>query len=133
MKRLLRVFLFSLFALFVTSNLVGGLEVGDDPQTYVAGAAALAFLYLFIKPILRLLFLPVNLASLGLLSWVVNVAVLYLLTMIIPKIKITAWDFPGYSYQGFAIPPYSLSPTATFVFVSLTLSIIINFLLWLSR
>lgn len=133
MKRLARIFLFSLFALWLTPNLIGGFKIVDGAQTYVIGGATLGFIYLFIKPVLRLFFLPINLASLGLLSWLVNVAVLYLLTMIVPQVKISPWQFPGISYQGLVIPPYSFNQIATFILVSFVLSFIINFLAWLSR
>lgn len=133
MKRLVRIFLFSLFSLWLTPNLIEGFKITDGVETYALAAAALAFIYLFIKPILRLFFLPINLASLGLLSWVVNVAVLYLLTLIVPQIKISAWNFPGASFEGFIVPPYHFNQITTFIFVSFVLSFTINFLSWLSR
>ncbi|MBI4999177.1 phage holin family protein [Candidatus Gottesmanbacteria bacterium] len=133
MKRLARIFLFSFFALWLTPNLIGGFKIADGLETYVIGGAVLAFIYLFIKPILQLFFLPINLLSLGFLSWLVNVALLYLLTIIVPQVQIFAWQFPGISYQGFVVPPYFLSQIATFILVSFILSLIINFLDWLSR
>ena len=133
MKKLARIFLFSLFALWLTPNLIGGIKIVGDWQTYIISSAALSLIFLFVKPVLRLFLLPVNLLSLGLLSWVVNVAILYLLTLIIPQIKISDWNFPGISYEGFVIPSYYFNQIATFVIVSLILSFIINFLVWISK
>lgn len=133
MKTLLRTFLACLLALWVIQNFISGFKISDGGQTLLLGAAALTFIYIFVKPFLKLFFLPINFLSLGLLSWVVNVVVLYLLTIVIPKITITAWQFTGFSYQGFAIPPYSFSQMATFILVSLVLSLIVNFLIWLGR
>lgn len=133
MKRLVRIFLFSLFALWLTPNLIESFKIVGGIETYIVGGAILAFIHFFVKPILRLFFLPINLASLGLLSWVVNVAVLYLLTLIVPQIKISAWNFPGASFEGFIVPPYHFNQITTFILVSFVLSFTINFLSWLSR
>lgn len=133
MKTLFRLFLGSFLGLWLTQKLVAGFKIPESWQTFLLASAALTFIYIFIKPILRLFFLPINLLSLGLLSWLINVAVLYLLTLFIPAISVSAWEFPGISYQGFVIPAYNLSQIATFVVTALTLSFIINFLVWLSK
>lgn len=133
MKTLLRAFLFSLFGLWLTTYLVRGFRVSGNYQTLVIGAAALGIIYLFVKPILKLFFFPINLLSLGLLSWLINVAILYILTVLVPQISVTAWNFPGISYGGIVIPAYPLNQIATFVVAALTLSFIVNFLTWLSK
>lgn len=133
MKTLIRIFLFSLFSLWLTPSLIGGLKISGGWQIYLLSAAVLGGIYLFVRPILKLLFFPINLVSLGLLSWLTNVAVLYLLTLVVPQITISAWQFPGFSYQGIIVPSCPLNQIATFIVVALTLSLIINFLVWLSR
>lgn len=133
MKTILRTFLFSLFALWITTQLDSGFKIIGDWQTYILGAAVLAFIFIFVKPILKLFFLPINFLSLGLLSWLVNVAVLYLLTLLVPQVQVLDWQFLGISYQGLVVPPYHLNPVANFVFVSFLLSFIVNFLSWLSK
>lgn len=133
MKALLKIFLFSLSSLWLTAKIIDGFKITGGMETYLASGVALAIIYFFVRPILRLFFLPINLLSLGLLSWVINVAILYLLTLVIPQIKISPWQFAGFSYQGFVIPPYYFSQIATFIVVSLVLSFIINFLGWLCR
>lgn len=133
MKGLLRTFLFSLFAIFVTQSFISGFQVVGDWQIYLISAAALTFILFFVKPLLKLFFLPINLLSLGLLGWLVNVAVLYLLTLAVWQIKISAWDFPGFSYQGVIVPAYHFSPIPVFIIISFTISFIINFLNWLTK
>ncbi len=133
MKTLLRLFLYSTFALWLTQVVSGGLKIAGGLETQILAGAALAFIYLFVKPILKLFFLPINLLSLGLLSWLINVAILYVLTMMVPQITISAWQFYGLSYQGFSLPSYYFSQTTSFVASALILSFFINFLVWLSR
>ncbi|MCL4382992.1 MAG: phage holin family protein [Patescibacteria group bacterium] len=133
MKTLLRLFLYSTFALWLTQVVSGGLKIAGGLETQIIAGAALAFIYLFVKPILKLFFLPINLLSLGLLSWLINVAILYVLTLMVPQITISAWQFSGLSYQGFSLPSYYFSQTTSFVASALILSFFINFLVWLSK
>lgn len=133
MRRLLRTFLASYLALWVTPQLIGGFKIVGDWQTYLLGGAVLTFIYIFVKPILKLFLLPINFLSLGLFSWVVNVILLYLLAMVVPQIQVTAWQFSGISYQGLVIPAYNLNQIAVFIIASFIISAIINFLNWLTK
>lgn len=133
MKRILRIFLISIFALWLTSKLVQGFSYGGSNETLVGAAAAFTAINLFVRPILRLFFLPLNLLTLGLFSWVVNVLVLYILTLIIPAIKITAFDFPGFSWQGLILPTMHFNLLFAFVVSSFVISFISSFLNWLAK
>lgn len=133
MKGLLRGFLIHLLTLWLTSQIVLGFKLESGWETYVLGAVVLTLILIFIKPLLKLLFLPINFLTLGVFSWIINVAVLYLLTIFVPQIKVLAFQFPGFSYQGFTIPPMYLGHFQSFIVTSFVISIISNFLAWLSR
>ena len=53
-------------------------------------AALITILYLFVKPIMKLIALPINLLSLGLFNLVINMALLYAVTYFIPQYKIAS-------------------------------------------
>ena len=133
MKGLLRGFLINLFTLRLTSQIVLGFKLENGWETYILGALVLTLILIFIKPLLKLLFLPINFLTLGVFSWIINVAVIYLLTIFVPQIKVLAFQFPGFSYQGFTIPSMYLGYFQSFIIISFTISIISNFLAWLSR
>ncbi|MFH0863870.1 MAG: phage holin family protein [Candidatus Gottesmanbacteria bacterium] len=133
MKTILRVFVFSLFALWLTTNLIDGLKISGGYQNIIFGSIVLGIINLFIKPILKILFFPVNLLSLGLLSWIINIAVLYILTIFVPQVSISSWQFPGISYQGIVVPAYFFNQIFAFIIIALVLSGIINFLTWLAK
>lgn len=133
MKGLLRGFLINLFTLWLTAQVILGFRLEGGPQTLLLGAAVLTLILIFIKPILKLLFLPINFLTLGLFSWLINVATLYLLTVFVPQIKVSPFQFPGFSYQGFVIPAIDLGTLESFVVTSFIISFISNFLTWLCR
>lgn len=133
MKRVLRLFLISFVALWLTAQVIKGFIYTGGFPTLVLAAAVFTIINLLVRPILRLFFLPLNLITLGLFSWIINVLALYLLVLVIPQIKISAFDFPGYGWQGFLIPAMHLNFFLTLVVSSFFISLTASFLNWLAK
>lgn len=133
MKYLTRVFLFSVFALWLTSQILPGIVISDGWQTILFAGFILALLTLIVAPILKILFIPINILTFGLLAWFVNVIVIYLLTLVVPEIQIASWDFAGWSWAGFVIPAFEVSYVLSLVITSLVISAIIDILHYVSE
>lgn len=133
MKSVLRMYLSCLAGLYIGQYLVNSFKLGGGLENLLFASGVLTIIYLFVRPLLKILFLPINLLSLGFLSWIINVAVLYILKLIIPQIEISSWKFQGFSYQGLIIPSYYFNEVLTFIIVSFILSFVINFFSWLSK
>ena len=133
MKGFLRSFLINLFTLWLASKAVLGFKIENGWQTYLLGSLTLTLILIFVRPLLKLLFLPINFLTLGFFSWITNVIILYLLTVFIPRITVSPFEFPGFSYQGFIIPSIYFRTFESFVITSFVISIISNLLSWLYR
>jgi len=112
---------------------MSGVKVTGGLPTYIFGGLALTILLLFIKPILNILSLPLNIITFGLFSFVTNIIIFYLLTVIVPGISITAFTFPGISYSGFVVPSIYFNTIFAFLMVSFLQSLIVSFLTWLIK
>lgn len=88
MKSLIRSFVYYFLGLQLAINYLPGIKVQGGWQTLLSAAATLTIFNLLVKPILKLLFLPINLLTLGMFRWLINVIILYLLMMVVPEIKI---------------------------------------------
>jgi putative membrane protein len=64
----------------------GGLLEVDGWQAALIGAVVLGLVNTFIRPILKLLTLPISIVTLGLFSLVINTLMLYLVSWIVPGI-----------------------------------------------
>lgn len=128
MKYLVRVFLFNIFALWFTSQLLPTLVISEGWQTMAFAGFILSILMLIIAPILKILFIPINILTFGLLSWLVNVIVVYLLTIFVPEIQIQEWLFPGTTWAGFVIPAAHISYTPALILTSLCVTTIADIL-----
>ena len=133
MKHLIRVFLFNVFALWLTSQVLPALVAPGGWQTILFAGFTLSMLMLIVTPILRILFIPINILTFGLLSWLINVIVIYLLTVFVPEIQVRAWTIPGGSWAGFVAPPVHLSYFMALIATSFCISIITDILHYVSE
>lgn len=130
MKTLLRYFLINLTSLVVASKLIPGLTYTGGIKSLIIGAGAFMLINLILVPLLKILFLPLNLLTLGLFSWIVNVLALYALTTI-SSFVLVPFNFSGITISGIIIPPLTLTVFWVAVAASFLIGVITQFLQWL--
>lgn len=133
MKTVLRYFLINLVSLWITTRIISGLTYTGGVRSLFIGGLAFMVINLLLVPLLKILFLPLNLLTLGLFAWITNVLALFALTTVVSDFKLLPYNFPGYSFSGFQIPPYDLSPFLVAVAASFMIGLITHFLQWLSH
>ncbi len=80
--------LIATLAVFLSAYLIPGVSV-DSFQTAFIVAIVLGVLNVFLKPLLVILALPVTILTLGLFSFVINIALIYLAAYIVPGFEIS--------------------------------------------
>lgn len=133
MKTLIRSYIYNIICLYTASIIIPGFKIGSDYRIIFLGGGALTVLNLFLKPIAKVLFFPINLVTMGLFSWIINVAILYLLIYFIPKIAVSGWNFAGFYAQGFSIPSIYFNKLLTVILTSFFLSFVSSFLNWVRK
>ena len=133
MKHLVRIFLFNVFALWLVSQLIPGFIIPGGWQTTLFAGIILSLLMLIVAPILKILFIPINILTFGLLSWFINVIILYLLTVFVPEIQVNPWTFRGASFVGFIIPSMHISYFLSLIITSLLIAAMANILRYVSE
>ena len=91
----------------------------------------LTVLLLIIKPVLNLIMLPLNILTLNLSSWILNILIFYLWTYLVPNISISAWKFQGAELGIISLSPMDFSYFATLIIVSVLFIILIQSANWL--
>lgn len=133
MKTLLRHFLINLASLWVTTRVLPAVYFEGGVTTVFTGALVFMLINIILVPLLKLLFLPLNILTIGLFSWVINVLALYALTTLVSGFKITAWQFPGFFSNGLSFSPMVFSAFWVAVIASFVIGFITHFLQWLSH
>lgn len=128
MKYLVRTYLFNVFSLWLTSKLFPAFVIHDTWQTMLFAGLILTILMLLVAPLLKILFIPINILTFGFLSWMINVIVLYLLTILVDAVAVHAWVFPGFSYLGFVIPSFPINYYIALVISAILITFLSNLL-----
>lgn len=131
MKSLLRNTIIYAFALFATANIIEGFRVQGGFFVYVFAGLVLSLMLFILRPLLNLITMPINLITFGTFSFVSNVIILYLLTIFIPQISISAFIFKGAYFAGFAAPKIAFNIILAYIISSLVLSAIVTGIEWL--
>ena len=102
MKKFFKYALYLGFALVLQQEIWGNLTFGPDRVfTIVKAALILAFFELILKPIVKVLLLPITILTLGLIRIVINTLGLYLVTFLLPVITISSFSIYSWNLTGF--------------------------------
>lgn len=132
MKTIVRKVFLSSLSLWFTTLITTGLVVKDGILTFIVAGFVLYLLQRVLKPILQLVTLPINMLTLGLFSLVINAVTLFVLTLIVPQVKIVPFVFPGYNLAGFVFPRLSFNELGAFVVIALVLTVVKRTMEWLT-
>ncbi len=130
MKSLFRRLIFTTLTLFIISRLFPSVSFSNW-GVLIATGVVLVLLTIFVKPFLKILFLPVNLITFGLFAWVINILVIYLAILIVPGFHINAITVPSITLGAFIFPPFHFSQFWSLFFVSFLVSFGNGFFAWL--
>ena len=86
----------NLLGIYLASQILSGIIVYvGGAQTLLMAALVIAGVNLFVRPIINLLLLPINLITLGMFRWVSNLVTLFLVTRLISNLQIRPFDYAG--------------------------------------
>jgi len=126
MKKVVRLLVLNVIGLKTVAVLIPSIDFNQGFKTVILTALALTVFEYTVKPIAKLLFLPITILTLGAIRWVINIIGLYLITIIIEDFSIKPYSFPGLEWQGVIIPLISFSLIPTYLIVSLLINLIVT-------
>lgn len=133
MKSIIRNIVLNSFCLWIISSVSGAVNFSNKLEVLIFASISLAIVNLLVKPLLNLIFLPLNLITLGTFRWVVNIMVLFLVTVLVPGFHIQDFVFSGLNFAGFVIPAIKFNVLLSFLAVSFLLSILSDMIYWLFK
>lgn len=131
-RLLLRSIAINLASVYLAAQVLSGVitYIGGW-QTLFTAAVVIAAINLFVRPLINLLLLPINLVTLGFFRWITNLLTLYLVTRLVPNLQIHAFTSPGLNTPYLIIPPISFTIFGAFIVATFTLTLVFHFLYWL--
>lgn len=122
MHHFLRSSLLNSFSLFLAAGIFPGLTISGQIDRLLIAGLLFTLLNRLVKPIIKLILLPLNLITLGFFSWLVNLVVVVLLTKIDHSVVVAAFVTNPVNYAGFAVPSLSANLFISFLGVTALVS-----------
>ena len=133
-RPILRSFFYTGTALWVVASISGGgINFAKGPETFLMAALAISIANHFVRPILNILLLPINLLTLGLFRWVTNVLMMYAVTLVVPGFLISSFNSQAFALGGLVIPEIHIAGIGAFLLISFLISFLASFLYWLAK
>jgi len=120
--------IFSGVAIFLTALWNKGFVIKQDPMIYLKTALLIAAVYYLVLPISKLILLPLNIISLGLVSVIFYSVVLFFLFDRFNLITVKEWTFSGLKFFSLVVNEMKISRTLNIFISSFSISTIINLL-----
>jgi len=107
------------FAITITSYVLPFIEISGDTVLKKAGIAFLAgfilgLVNIFIRPVIKLLTIPINILTLGLFNFIINAGMLWVVDYFVDNFKI--FSFWGYFWSSILISVITVLLTRIFLY-----------------
>jgi putative membrane protein len=89
LRRLVIMWLFNILALWVAEKLVDGISFSGDFGVIVVAGLVFALVNMILKPVVKLLAIPLILLTLGIALFFINILMLYITDWLVSGFKIT--------------------------------------------
>lgn len=133
MKAYLQSFLISALSFIAATFLLNGLNYGHNLETLAKAAAIFSVLEVFVRPIIKILLMPFNFLTMGLLSGIGGLVIIWLMSLVVPGFSLSETIFPGFSIYGMGISSYHVSAIFTAILAAFVISIISSILYWITK
>jgi uncharacterized membrane protein YvlD (DUF360 family) len=131
-RRLLLTFFINASAVVITTSLLPGFSYSGGFMGIITITLVLAGVNLLIRPALSLLELPVEIATVAIISLFVNAGMLLLLANTIVGFSILPFPFPGILRGSFLIAPFTMPAFGTAIMAAILIALLVAALSWLT-
>jgi uncharacterized membrane protein YvlD (DUF360 family) len=129
MKKIVRIFSREVVALYIITQVASGIVFENYLQGLLITGVALAIATYIVKPIVNMLLLPINLATLGLFKFLSHAITLFIVDVALTQFSVTGFHFAGLHAQYLDLPAVNFgSGPFAYIAYSLLLMLITSLL-----
>jgi len=128
MKRILKAPIIAAAAIFLTALWNKGFVLPKTIEEFIFAALFITVTVYLLIPLSKIILLPFNLISFGLVSFIFYIFLLHLMSSGFGWIIIKSWHFSGLTIFGLIIPAFNLSYLGNLILSALSITSIINIL-----
>lgn len=133
MKTLLKKYFVITVSLFILTQVVPAVMLKAGWKNLFYSSFILTILYYIGRPIANIIMLPINILTLNLASWVINILTFYVWTLLVSELKVEQWKFSGVNWGPISFSSYDFASWQVIILASIFLTVIIQFIDWIVK
>lgn len=130
MRSIIREWFLHLVSLYLLDSVFSFIQI-RNVAILLSAATTLYVLNTIGKPFLKILWLPINIITLGLFAWVLNIIVIVLVVLLVPGFSISPFHLSSIQLGRFIIPEITLKLIWTYFLFTFLLAWTLSFFHWL--
>ena len=123
MRHYLKSLIIAAIAFYLAFTLIPTISLGKDPKNIAFVIGGLFLVANIVKPVFNLVLIPINHLTFGLVSFILNFALILGFVKFLPGFTIASYNFVGFVVEGVVIPPQSFNQITTIILVALLITI----------
>jgi len=132
MKRYIRILFFNLIILWALAGIIPEITYNSF-QTLATSTLILSLLQVLVLPVVKLLFMPIQLLSFGMLRWVPALIILFLFSWLSVGYTISAITIPAIEYQQLRLPAIHLGTITSLMLFGILYSYLNRAFQWILK
>ncbi len=128
MRYLFKKYFIVVVTIFTLTQFMPGFTVTGGWKGLFYASLILGILMFIAKPIVDLVTLPINILSLNLFSWLINILIIYVWSLIVGNVNFSLWEFPGFTLGPLSVSPFPLEKWQVVVVSGIILTLVIRVL-----
>ena len=133
MRAFIKHIVFYALALYLTTQIISGLDIVQGFDTLLVAALLLALFHAVLQPVFNIFLLPLNVLTFGLFSSVTTLVSVFLLVVVFHKVEVHPFKFQGVELFGLAIKPFFAGIILSYIIISVIIFAIVKFLKWVCK
>lgn len=133
MKFVLKKYFLTTSALFTLTQLIPAIVISNSWKGLFYAGFIFSLLFYIIRPILNLIMLPINLVTLNLSSWIVQIIIFYFWSVITNTVRISSWQFGGFNLGAITLSSFNLVKWQVIIVGAIVYIFINKFLEWVFK
>lgn len=117
-------------SIYFTSIFFRGLVILGGVESFFISGVLLTVASYILKPILKILTLPLTFLTFGLFSLIVNAVVVFAVSLVFPLFQVHSFYFGGLKLFGIILPSFSSNLLLSYLLISVTIYAVARFLYW---
>lgn len=133
MRSIIKNYFLTTISIFTLTQLIPAFVIPGGFYSLLYSSLILWILLFFVKPVINIIALPINIITLNTFSWIIHALIFYIWTILVPAISIHSWVFTGLKIGPVTFSSINLSRWEVIILASVLSLMLIRFLGWVIK